>query len=73
VRSTAIVVITVALSACSVLDGFQFGGSSLDPNKVYLSPMTPLTVAPRDTYRYACVGQPLLCVQRGASFECRCP
>jgi len=51
----------------------QFNGSSLDPNKIYLSPTNLISVAPREAHRYACVGEPMLCVQRGIDFECRCP
>jgi hypothetical protein len=60
-------------SACSVLDRIEFGRPTLNPNKIYLTGEMPVTVAARDTHRYACVGTPLLCMQHGVSFECRCP
>lgn len=70
-----LVVLSTALlgSGCSALGGFQFGSPQLDPNKVYLSPTQKLQVASRDTYRYACVGGAMLCVQRGIGFDCGCP
>jgi hypothetical protein len=73
VRSIIAIVLVFTLGACSVLDQFQLGTASLDPNKIYLDSTTVVEVAPRDTYRYACVGIPMLCVQRGVEFECRCP
>jgi hypothetical protein len=60
------------LGGCAYLDGFQFG-ARLDPNKVYLEPTQKLSVSSRDTYRYACVGGAMLCVQRGIGFDCGCP
>jgi hypothetical protein len=68
-----VIVLAVALCGCSFLEQINFGGSSLDPNKVYLDQMSVVSVSPRETYRYACVGRPLLCVQHGVDFECRCP
>jgi hypothetical protein len=74
VRSTVVIALALASSACSILDRIEFGRSSLDPNRIYLSAEEmPVTVSPRDTHRYACVGTPLICLQRGVSFECRCP
>ena len=72
-RSLIAIVLVLVLGACSVLDQFQFGGSSLDPNKIYLDQATAVSLAPRDTHRYACAGIPMLCVQHGVEFECRCP
>jgi hypothetical protein len=51
----------------------DFNGPSFDPNKIYLSPAELVSVSARQTHRYACDGPPLLCVQRGIDFECRCP
>jgi hypothetical protein len=73
VRSVVAILVTLPLTACSFLDQVQFGGYSLDPNKIYLRPATVVSVSPRETYRYACVGTPLLCVSYGFEFECRCP
>jgi hypothetical protein len=73
VRSIVVIVLALSLCACSILDSFEFGGSSLDPNKIYLTPTESVTVAPRNTHRYACIDAPLLCVQHGIAFECRCP
>lgn len=71
-RSIIAIVLVFALGACSVLDQFQFGASSLDPSKIYLDSATVVSVAPRDAHRYACVGMPMLCVNHGVEFECRC-
>jgi hypothetical protein len=73
VRSIVAIVLVFSLGACSVLDRFQFGASSLDPSKIYLDSATVVSVTPRDAHRYACVGVPLLCVHYGVEFECRCP
>lgn len=62
------IAIGVALAACS-----GFGSPSLNPNKIYLSPTTVVSVAPRESHRYACATPPMLCVQHGSSLECRCP
>lgn len=69
----ALVLSASLLGGCSAFDNFQFGGAQLDPNKVYLSPTQKLSVSSRDTYRYACVGGAMLCVQRGIGFDCECP
>lgn len=69
----ALVLSASLLGGCSYLNGFQFGGNQLDPNKVYLEPTQRLSVSSRETYRYACVGGPMLCVQRGIGFDCGCP
>jgi hypothetical protein len=68
----ALVLSASLLGGCSYLDGFQLG-PQLDPNKVYLEPLQKLSVSRRETYRYACVGGPMLCVQRGNGFDCGCP
>ncbi len=73
-RSSVVIALALASSACSILDRIDFGPAALDPNKIYLTAeKMPVTVSPRDTHRYACVGTPLICLQRGVSFECRCP
>jgi hypothetical protein len=68
----ALVLSALLFSGCSAFDNFQLG-ARLDPNKVYLSPTQKLSVSSRDTYRYACVGGAMLCVQRGIGFDCECP
>lgn len=72
-RSILVIVLVPLLGACSVLDRMDFNGPSFDPNKIYLSSAEPVSVSPRNTHRYACTSPPLLCVQRGTEFECRCP
>jgi len=73
-RSITVIVLALALSACSVLDGLQFNAAPrLDPNKVYLNRADLVHVGPRETHRFACVNPPLLCEQHGVGFECRCP
>ena len=72
-RSLIVLVFTLPLGACSFLDQILFSGPSLNPNKVYLNRADVVSVSARETYRFACVDQPLLCVQRGMTFECRCP
>jgi hypothetical protein len=61
------------VSGCSFLDQINFGAPSLSSNKIYLRQGEMAEVGLREDHRYACVGQPLLCVQRGITFECRCP
>jgi hypothetical protein len=68
-----VIVLIPLLGACSVLNRMNFNAPSLDPNKLYLDPAELVSVSPRETYRYACASQPLLCLQRGIEFECRCP
>ncbi len=72
-RSILAIALASLLGACSVLDRISVNAPSLDPNKIYLSPATAVSVAPRQTHRYACVDRIMLCVQRGVDFECRCP
>ena len=72
-RSIIMLVLVLALSACSVLDQINFGAPSLNPNRIYLDQTELVTVSPREAHRYACVNPPLLCVQHGFGFECRCP
>jgi len=73
VRSTIVITLVFALSACSLLDQLDFNGSGLDPNKIYLDQTNIVSVAARETHRYACIYGSLLCVQRGINLECRCP
>jgi hypothetical protein len=73
VRSSVVIFLAAALCGCSLLEQVDFGGRSLDPNKIYVSPTAVVSVAQRQIYRYACVDRPLLCVQHGVNFECRCP
>ncbi len=73
VRSILVIVLASLLNACSILDRINFDPPSLDPSKIYLSPTSVVSVAARQTHRYACVDRPLLCINRGVEFECRCP
>jgi hypothetical protein len=73
VRTCSLLALTLLLGACGFLDQLEFGGPSLNPNKVYLNRADVVTVGARETYRYACVDRALLCVSRGVGFECRCP
>jgi len=73
VRTAISLVLVLTLSACSVFDQIDFGRAGLDPNKVYLSQTSVVRVSPRESYRYACVNPPLVCVQHGIGLECRCP
>jgi hypothetical protein len=73
VRSLIVVALGLSLGACGLLDQSLSSGPSLNRNTVYLNPEDVISVSGRDTSRYACVGQPLLCVHRGVDFECRCP
>ena len=72
-RSTIVIALVFALSACSYLEQIQLNGYARNPNKIYLDQMSIVSVSFRDTHRYACFDRPLLCVQRGIGFECRCP
>lgn len=72
-RSTIVIALVVTLSACSYLEQIQFNGYARDPNKIYLDRVSVVSVSARETYRYACLDSPLLCVQRGIGFDCRCP
>ena len=73
VRSTDVITLVFALSACSILDQLHFNGPGLDPNRISLDQTSVVSVAARETHRYACVDGPLFCVQRGIDLECRCP
>jgi hypothetical protein len=66
VRTILAVAGGVSLTGCS---GF---GSTLNSNKIYLSPASVVSVAPRESHRYACAAPPMVCVQHGFSLECRC-
>ena len=72
-RSLILLSLVLPLGACSFIDQINFNGPSLNPNKVYLNRADFISVPARETYRYACIDQPLLCVQHGVEFECRCP
>ena len=72
-RSTIALALFLTLSACSVFEQANLGGSSLNPNRIYLDQTTVARVSPGETRRYACVNPPLLCVLHGMGFECRCP
>jgi len=58
----------VSLTACT-----GFSSPTLNPNKIYLSSTATVSVAPRESHRYACAAPPMVCVQHGFSLECRCP
>lgn len=73
VRGIVVIALALSGSACSFLDQLDFGSSGLDPNKIYLGQTDVVAVSQRETYRYACVSGPMLCVQHGIKFECRCP
>ena len=72
-RICVLLALALLLGACGFLDQIYLDGPSLNPNKIYLNRMDVVTVAARDTYRYACVDRPLLCVSHGIGLECRCP
>jgi hypothetical protein len=73
VRSVFVLTLVLPLGACGFLDQLNFGGAALNPNRVYLNRTDVVTVSEREAARFACVDRPLLCVQHGISFECRCP
>jgi hypothetical protein len=60
------------VSGCSILDQIDFGPPKLDPNKVYLGTSRVHDLGRGEMDRYACVGGPLMCEQRGVGFDCRC-
>jgi hypothetical protein len=66
-------VLALSVSGCSFLDQINFGAPSSSSNKIYLRQGEIAEVRPRQDHRYACVDGPLLCLQRGITFECRCP
>jgi hypothetical protein len=72
-RSSVLGVLALFVSGCSFLDQVNFGAPSLSSNNIYLRQGEIAEVGPRENHRYACVNGPLLCVQRGITFECRCP
>jgi hypothetical protein len=73
VRSILVIVVALLLNACSFIGRMDFNAPSLDPSKIYLNATTVVSVSRRESYRYACIDPPLLCVQHGLGFECRCP
>lgn len=72
-RSSVLGVLALFVSGCSFLDQVNFGAPSLSANNIYLRQGEIAEVGMRENNRYACVNGPLLCVQRGIKFECRCP
>ena len=73
-RVLASLAVLVLVSGCSILDQIQLNGpAALDPNKVYLGTSRVTNLSARELDRYGCVGAPLMCSQRGASFDCQCP
>ena len=72
-RSSVLGVLALFVSGCSFLDQVNFGAPSLSANKIYLRQGEFAEVRLREDNRFACVAGPLLCVQRGVKFECRCP
>lgn len=72
-RSSVLGVLALFVSGCGFLDRINFGAPSLSSNNIYLRQGEIAEVKPREDHRYACVEGPLLCVQYGATFECRCP
>jgi hypothetical protein len=74
VRVLATLAALATLGGCSVLDQINLNGPArLDPNKVYLGTGRVNSLSARETGRYACVGPPMICVQRGIGFDCSCP
>lgn len=72
-RAFAALILFSLLSACSVLDQIALsGGSTLDPNRIYLG-TSRIMLGAKDMDQYACVDGPLLCDKLGTSYECRCP
>ncbi len=73
-RCLPAIMLAVALGGCGFLDELDFSRSgTLNPHRIYLSPATVVSVASRDTNRYACATPPLVCVQHGMRFDCHCP
>ena len=58
----------LAVGGCSGFDTPTFSS-----NKIFVSPASVVTIAPRESHRYACANPPMVCVQHGFSLECRCP
>ncbi|HEY3517085.1 MAG TPA: hypothetical protein VGL98_08555 [Gammaproteobacteria bacterium] len=72
-RSCSLLALTLLLGGCGFLDQLELGGSSYNPNKIYLSRTDSVSIGTRETHRYACVNGPLMCVSRGVDFDCHCP
>ena len=72
-RSSVLGVLALFVSGCSFLDQINFGAPSSSSNNIYLRQGEIAEVGPRVDHRYACLAGPLLCVQYGVTFECRCP
>ncbi len=73
VRICSLLALTLLLGACGFLDRIYLDGPSSNPNKIYLNRADVVSVAARETNRYACRDRPLQCVSRGVGFDCRCP
>ena len=71
-RTALAIALTTLLSACSVLDDFEFNSQTLDPNRIYLGTARVTSLSAREVQEYACVSGPLICDQRGIGFDCRC-
>jgi hypothetical protein len=61
------------LCGCAFLDASLTQGSKVDPNRIYLGRTEVVGVQQQDLARYGCLGKPMVCVQRGVSYSCRCP
>lgn len=72
-RIGSLLALTLVLGGCGFLDQATLGGSSYNPNKIYLRGVETVTVGTRETHRYACYSGPLMCTSRGVGFDCHCP
>jgi len=70
-----VVLCGVALfGGCSTVDGVSLDtGTTLNPTKVYLSPLDLVRTTQREVDQFACLsGAPLACSGHAHSLECRC-
>lgn len=73
-RVFATLAVFTMIGGCSLLDRIELDGPPrLDPHKIYLGTSRVDNLRATETSRYACVGVPMICQNRGTGFDCYCP
>jgi hypothetical protein len=62
-----------SLYGCAFLNDSLNHGPKVDPNRIYLGRSEVFGVQREDIARYGCLGRPMVCVQHGVNYSCRCP
>lgn len=73
-RLLPLIALSILTSACSVLDGIEFGSGrqTWDPTKVYLKDEFVTLDKRNDMDRYVCLSGPLQCEGFGQVWDCSC-